>query len=190
MITYSRTDLIHWNFYISLEKDLENISRYIEFSSANEKTYSIELAKLLMATSSEIDVVLKMLCSLLQSRTRNIDEYRDCIQNKLHELINEEILIERFSMRMKPWLNWDNRSSINPTWWRSYNKVKHERNLNYPAANLKNTINALGALLIVLIHYYKKKENLSYKDTTRLLVPESSLIHLDNNYYNSYMLTE
>ena len=155
MITYSRADLIHWNFYISLEKDHENISRYIEFSSANETTYSIELAKLLMAASSEIDVVLKMLCSILQSRTQNIDEYRDCIQNRLQDLISEEILIDRFSMRMKPWINWANHGSLNPDWWRSYNKVKHERNLNYPAANLKNTINAVGALLIVLIYYYK-----------------------------------
>jgi hypothetical protein len=34
----------HWNYFLALEKDLETVSRYIEFSRDNLNTYSIELA--------------------------------------------------------------------------------------------------------------------------------------------------
>jgi hypothetical protein len=47
---------------------LENVSRYIEFIDANLDTYSIELAHLLLASSSECDVVFKELCALLSPK--------------------------------------------------------------------------------------------------------------------------
>jgi hypothetical protein len=190
MFTYTRKDLIHWNYYIALERDLENISRFIEFSSENETTYSIELAKLLMAASSEVDVVLKMLCKIKGVNAENINEYRDCVKLHYSEMINEEIYLDRFSMTSKPWINWDLSGGINPDWWKSYNNVKHERNINYSQANTKNTINAVGALLIVLIYYYKNKDNLSFKDVTRALNPHSSLINLKEEYYNAVLITE
>jgi hypothetical protein len=58
MIDVSKS-FIHWNYFLAIESDLENLSRYIEFIDTNFKTYSIELAHLLLASSSEIDVVLK-----------------------------------------------------------------------------------------------------------------------------------
>jgi hypothetical protein len=187
MISYSNSERIHWNYYIALEADLEKVSRYIEFSVENEKTYSIELARLLMTASSEVDVVLKMLCGIKQNRASNITEYHKCISENYPELITEEIFLNRFSMKMQPWINWQNIEN-NPDWWKSYNNVKHERNNNYFDANLKNTINSVGALLIVLLYYYKNKTNCSFKDTTRALQPDSSLIQLKDEYYYSFMI--
>ena len=45
---------LHWNYYIALEQDLAKLSRYIEFAEGNFSTYSIELAHLLLAASSEV----------------------------------------------------------------------------------------------------------------------------------------
>lgn len=38
---------LHWNYFLALERDLEVLSRYVEFANRNYKTYSIELAHLL-----------------------------------------------------------------------------------------------------------------------------------------------
>ena len=75
--------LLHWNYFLALESDLERVSRYIEFDKANFKTYSIELAHLLLAASSEVDVVAKTLCQRIDSKTKleNIDDYKKIIKN-------------------------------------------------------------------------------------------------------------
>ncbi|GEM_PF-733291 len=44
--------LTHWNYYLAIESDLENLTRYIEFHPDNFATYSIENAKLLMTATS------------------------------------------------------------------------------------------------------------------------------------------
>jgi hypothetical protein len=186
MLTYTRNELIHWNYYIALENDLENISRFIEFSKKNEKTYSIELSKLLMAASSEIDVVMKMFCSLLETREyRNIDDYRNCIINRCPDFIKEEIIISQYGLKYKPWSNWTSKNIKNPDWWKAYNNVKHQRNIFYHDANLKNVLNSMGGLLILLIYYYKCKSGNNFKDTTKNLIPYAKLLKINANYYFS-----
>jgi hypothetical protein len=55
--------LVHWNYFLAFDSDAEKLSRYIEFTKENEKTYSIELVRLLLSTASEVDVVAKLLCN-------------------------------------------------------------------------------------------------------------------------------
>ena len=184
----------HWNYFLAIEKDLENLSRYIEFSEANMKTYSIELTHILLAASSEIDVIMKQLCVLLdpEQKSDNINDYRSIIQTHLSSFINEEISIDRFGLTFKPWKNWA--GSENPDWWKSSNHVKHQRNTHFEDANLKNAINAVGALLLTVVYYYKfafSKESmgqLTFKDTTHQLQPEASFLRINANYYNFHLV--
>ena len=76
---------LHWNYFIALEQDLLKISRFIEFNKANYKTYSIELSHLLLASSSEVDVVMKALCNLLDTSKKHekVDHYRATIKDRL-----------------------------------------------------------------------------------------------------------
>ena len=76
---------IHWNYFIALERDLEVISRYIEFDNSNFGTHSVELARLLLSASSEVDVICKLICSIVSPGTKaeNIVEYRNIITNKI-----------------------------------------------------------------------------------------------------------
>jgi hypothetical protein len=188
MVVVSNTSFIHWNYFLAIESDLENLSRYIEFINANFKTYSIELAHLLLASSSESDVVLKQLCALLSpnERVENIDDYRKIIKSKLPEFINESIYINRYGISVKPWDNWN--GDNNPYWWSSYNKVKHERNVYFDQANLEHTISSVGGLLVTSYYYYKKlfeSESgaiLEPKKVTEKLKP-SEFVQLDSNYY-------
>ncbi len=185
----------HWNYFLAIEKDLEKISRYIEFSTSNLGTYSIELTHILLSASSEIDVLMKLLClSLDNSQScENINQYKTVIQNNLRSFTLEEFSIDRYGLNYKPWENC-NTGSTNPDWWRSYNNVKHERNQFFHEANLQNAINAVGALLITVVYFYKYAftneagHDVNLRQTTSQLRPESSFLLLNYNYYNPVLV--
>ncbi|MBN1184318.1 MAG: hypothetical protein JXB49_18655 [Bacteroidales bacterium] len=193
MITFT-TPKHHWNYYLALEKDLENLSRYIEFCNDNLQTYSIELTHLLLSASSEIDVIMKEICEILDStqNANNINDYRQIVKANLPDFVNEEIWLDRFSLSYKPWINWT--GETNPDWWRSYNNVKHQRNNHYNEANLQNTINAIGALLLTTIYYYKlsfSKEagnDINFLDTNRELQPNANFLRINEIYYYSTLI--
>jgi hypothetical protein len=65
-----RLPLNHWNYFLPLESDLKNISRYIEIHPKNFKTFSIGLTQLFLATCSEIDVILKEICKIVAVKQR------------------------------------------------------------------------------------------------------------------------
>ncbi|MCD9015194.1 hypothetical protein [Parachryseolinea silvisoli] len=179
----------HWNYFLAIERDLEQVSRYIEFTQDNLGTYSIELAHILLSASSEVDVVMKQLCELVapERPAETIDHYRPTIRAQLANLIAEPVYISRYGLEFKPWEIWSN--DVNPDWWRSYNKVKHQRNIHFNKANLQNTINAVGALLLTTLYYYtqvfslseKKKVNIQY--TTYSLEPQNSFLTANSAYY-------
>ena len=161
---------LHWNYFLALEKDLERVSRYIEFCTPNLQVYSIELAHLLFAAASEVDTVAKCVCKILDPKAEceNINDYRKVITKaegeetyppimvttgdgpKLkpehrHKLSELQVFIPHYSISVVPWESWE--EDKNPDWWHSYNHVKHQRNTSFHEATLGNAINALGGLL-------------------------------------------
>lgn len=191
-----KTQRLHWNYFLAIEEDLEKISRYIEFSEQNMKTYSIELAHILLSASSEVDTIMKQICKLFDPnlKVRNIDGYRNVIQLNLSSLIDEEFSIDRFGLKYRPWERWNN--DKNPDWWLKYTKVKHQRNEFFQEANLVNTINAVGALLIAQVYYYRlafSKEaemDLSFRETTHHLSPEATFVRMSEDYYCQHLVTD
>jgi len=186
-ILYERTK-IHWNYFLAIEQDFEFISRYIEFSEENNETFSIELARIIMSASQEVDVIMKGICSLLgNDRVNNIDQYRTVIKESMPDLIEEEVFISRFGMSSQPWINW--RGEENPLWWRANNKIKHQRTDHFKKANLKNAFNALGALLIVNLYFYKLEtenetgESQNWRKITSDLNSRDSFMKLKDEYY-------
>lgn len=144
---------IHWPYYLAFECDVESLARYIEFKESNYCTHSIELARLLLAASSEADVLLKEVCKLIDpsQRPQNIDQYKDIIRNDGGEWWNIRVESRRYGLQLNPWSNWA--GGDNPDWWWAYNKVKHERSNHFQQANLKNTLNSVAALLVLNIEY-------------------------------------
>ena len=186
---------VHWNYFLALERDMETLSRYVEFSQPNFGVYSIELAHLLFAASSEVEVVAKQLCQQAAPSMprRNINEYKAALLSAIPDLPDTEVVVPRYGLSFRPWDNW--RGPDNPDWWRSYNNVKHERDAHFHEATLKNALNALGALLILTFHYYSRHLSaagaapLGRKDTTIELVPESTLLRLQGDYYYETVVT-
>lgn len=149
----------YWQHFLALEADFAATSRYVEFSSQNFTTYSIEYAKLLLAVSSEIDVLCKVICEKLDSgaKRKNIDDYRACLTAH-SQIASEEVLIRRYNLSFKPWTDWA--SGKNPSWWGSYNNVKHQRDAHFPEANLENCANAISALFAIVLYCHKAEKSM------------------------------
>ena len=185
---------LHWNYFIALERDLEVVSRYIEFTTPNFDVYSIELAHLLFAAASEVDVVAKLVCQRVAPAAPrgNIDQYRTALLAAFPDLPTIQVYVPRYGLILTPWDNWSRQG--NPDWWRSYNNVKHERDAYFQEATLKNALNALGGLLILTYFHYSHSlaaagaARLSPKDTTLQLQPEPTLIRLPENYYYDHLV--
>ena len=194
MVIAANPAKLHWNYFLALEKDMEVVSRYIEFCDANFSVFSVELGHLLFAAASEVDVVAKLLCKQIQPEAprANIDDYKAVLKPAIPALPKTKIFVPRYGLEFKPWSNWA--GTENPVWWRSYNKVKHQRDAHFDQATLKNALNALGALLIVTFHYYSRKlaippkQVLDPKDATQQLDPESTLLRFHENYYYSHLI--
>ena len=192
MINASNSKL-HWNYFIALERDLDAMSRYIEFTTDNFEVYSIELAHLLFAAASEVDVVAKLLCEQVapEAKRDNIHHYRDTLMPSLPELATMQVSVARHGLVMTPWDNWG--TGTNPLWWGSYNKVKHERHSHFNQATLKNALNSLSALLVLNYEYYRHDIIAHTGDepepyhVTNTLKPDSTLLRLVGPYYSQYL---
>jgi len=146
----------HWQYFLSIESDLDATSRFVEFSKDNLSVYSVEFAKIFLSSSSEVDVVAKALCAKIDptSTYKNINNYRTTITAKYSKFHTIEITLPRFTLSFKPWEAWG--SSKNPGWWESYNDVKHHRGSSFHKANLKNTLLSVAGLFSLVLYYYQE----------------------------------
>jgi len=147
--------LLHWNYFLALESDIERLARFVEFTGNNFETYSIEMAHLFLAAASEADVVAKQLCLTLDvvSNAGNVERYRAVLRHYLPEMENSIVTIPRYGLDLQPWSNW--REDETPDWWKAHNKVKHQRDENFALANLKNVLNAMAGLFLLILYYYR-----------------------------------
>lgn len=180
---------IHWNYFLALESDLDATSRFVEFAEANFQVYSIEFAHILFAAASEVDVIAKLLCKHFEPTTKagKITEYKPILTRGIPQLAVSKVYVPRYGLTLTPWDEWS-RTVSSPRWWKSYNNVKHQRDLHFSSATLQNAINALSALLLLTFHYYqatlKKDGNaLTPKQVTGSLQPAASLLRLSENFY-------
>lgn len=158
--------LIHWRYFLSLERDVEELKNYIEISNENYKTYSIELFKVLLLACSEIDSVLRVLCKEVDPDTDYYDEttysgridlYKTTVTKHFPRVHETEVLVPGLNDPIKPWEEWQHINS--PAWWKDYNKAKHYRHSSYKSANLKNMLMAMSALMIVILYLYRHVKN-------------------------------
>jgi len=119
------------------------------------------MVRILLSSSSEVDVIAKLLCKRINpnSNPRNIIDYQNILSNSLEQFeiseINEIVVkIPRYGLTFQPWEQW-RFPNTSPSWWKAHTDVKHERNINFYQANLKNTLNSVAALFVLLIVYYR-----------------------------------
>lgn len=163
---------VYWAHYISLEKEFASTMRFVAIDPDNENTFSEAYSKLLLGIGSEVDVVLKEYCKMLQATfTGNkIDQYKTLIHSIKPNFCTQDVLVLKTEDKIQPWLAWSGtvveagNVINNPYWWKVYNKVKHERTEigtialetkeYYKFANQKYTMLALAGLYQVVIYMY------------------------------------
>ena len=104
MAIETKPSKLHWNYFRALERDLESLSRYVEFCEPNLSVFSMESAHLLFAAASEVDVLARCLCEVFKPEAprRNIDDYRSILLGSLPNLPRMAIAVPRYGMEFKP----------------------------------------------------------------------------------------
>lgn len=122
----------------------------MEFSEDNFGVFSKEYSKQLLSICSEIDIVFKQLCELVDNRQdrKNIIDYAKVLIN-YDGLTNAKVKFLLTQAECTPFDDWTETHS--PTWWKDYNLVKHNRieDENYKKGNLQNVYTALAALYVL-----------------------------------------
>ena len=174
----------HWHYFVALCQDFEKTTRFVELSPDNFSTYSIQFARIYLAIGSEIDVVAKLVCQQIDpsKSAKNIDQYRRTIVGKYPQFPTVEVRAEMAGIQFTPWADWG--SQKQPSWWTCYNDVKHERNRFFKSANLENTLNALGGLLVLTGYLY------SMELSNCSLGPSGNVITFANKYYSGVAMRD
>jgi hypothetical protein len=145
----------YWEFFLSIEDELAQTTRYVEFNEDHLKVYSIAFSRILLASASEVDVVTKEMCRIIgpAKEAERMNEYRPIILERFPNFPTMEIKIPRHTITMKPWQAWA--GGKNPPWWAAYNQVKHKRSAHYNEATLQNALGATMGLMCVLLYFYR-----------------------------------
>jgi hypothetical protein len=143
-----------WNYFLALDDDVGRLARYLEPTTGNYSSYSLELARILFVAASEVDVLSKRLCRKIDrnSKANNIRKYRETIFTQFPKIKDAIVEMPRFGLVLNPWEQWG--KNANPIWWSAYNNVKHHRNTHFSEANLKNALDVVGGLFILLLLFY------------------------------------
>lgn len=139
-----------WNYYTILESDCARLRNCIAFRKENMQTSSDEIIRQLMSVSAEFDNVSRKIIGSTSART-TISDYANWFLNSSNiKGINDVEISVRFTrLKLRPFKNWSNDQPGRLFWWESYNRVKHDRYLNYADGSLLNLLNALGALFFI-----------------------------------------
>lgn len=195
---------LSWKQYLALEADFAQTERYISFEEKNMRAYSQEYIKQLQAICGEIDVQCKQYCKVLDPsyNSDGIRSYANTILSNCPDIKNAVVICG--SLQLKPWEEWssdpvdpnngNNPLNVSPTWWRDYNKVKHERlelddngEFWYTHANLKNTLNALAALYVLCMNFYKDLAEAEGQQL-KLPMPNNNLLKYKDWQSGQYVL--
>ena len=147
----------YWNYYLLLEKKVINLQNYITFSANNGSCYSIEIMNLIINICCEIDVIFKIILGYELDKFKTISDYKKIYNKEGYEEIDDETLylIDNKDYKLIPFENFKP-DSESPVWWEAFDDLKHKRTISFNEANLKNLLNALGALYILEIYYFRK----------------------------------
>lgn len=174
---------MYWSQYILLEKEFISTLHFVTLDSGNENAFSQAYSKLILELGSEIDVVFKQYCNILDAgfKGRSIGKYRECINANNPDFITQDVKERTTGNVHNPWIAWNDSTLDAPFWWTAYNKIKHSRTSvgeidgkkqeYYKFANQKYTLLALAGLYQILVYtYYRIAANEDKKSLHRCQV--------------------
>lgn len=168
-----------WNYFLMLENDLDNTSRYIE-PSMQENVYSFEFAKLLILACTEVESVFKAICFAIEEKqvAGEIGTYKATILGKYPKIVDSEVNVKRLGKSIKPFNGWD----LGPlSWWDAYQSVKHSRGTHFSNATYINATTALAALYVLIFYL---------AEITGIEVENYNSKYIDSDYCCPHLICE
>jgi hypothetical protein len=151
---YSESPKYYIRAFQLIQKDLIELFDFIEPATGNLKCYSFRIHQLLARVCIEVESNFR---GILEENSYppkkkgywNMADYKKL--NKTHKLSFYKVKVPNFhgkeSVR-RPFKAWIKGSAL--PWYEAYNSVKHDRVNEFKSANLKNLLDAVCGLLVVL----------------------------------------
>lgn len=145
----------NWNYYLMLENDFINITRYIKLDKSNFKTFSDEIIKLLQSIGAECDLMFKKICNINLKQRASMNNYVQ-ILNDYPQIISEKIIVKSSDIVLQPFKFWKKTSPGKLEWWNAYNLIKHNREGNYKLGKFGNLLYSLAALYFLEMYFCRR----------------------------------
>ena len=152
----SKSGLNNLASYELLKNDLKLIFEFIEPCPENQAIFSHKIYELLLRACTEVESLCKQIFEANNKTAKNIIRFSDL--ESAMKLSSYSVNSYGFSYpefypfeKFKSTVPRDNRS---PVWYKAYNNVKHNRLENFSDASLKNVIEAVGGVYVLLVASY------------------------------------
>jgi len=152
--------------FLLIQNDLGRLFEFIEPAGENLPAYSYRTHELLIRTCIEIEANFKAILrentynpkdkngNAIPEKRWNIHNYR--IVNKTHHLSSYRVHVPIWAGSQgtfTPFAEWNAGQEL--TWYKAYNKSKHDRHDQFKLANLESLLNAVAGLLVLLSSQFR-----------------------------------
>lgn len=148
----------HWNFFRLLERDLEECFHFVAPVTEHYGVYSDRFARIILMACSELENAVRGFAKHTKHAVGK-DSFWTClgaVVSKYPSFSEMKIKIPRHNINLQPWSDYDPNDKTRLDWWDfGYNKIKHDRLSHPKAPTMSRAINSVGALFVILMHYYK-----------------------------------
>lgn len=144
----------YWESLALLVEDLRSSFRYVSPDSKHLAVYSLKYYELILRACTEFESLCKEKVSELKLSSKKVHDFNIRDYYKLEDYfqhkpsVTEIIFVLEKSIRFQPLSDWGKGHSL--SWYHDYNSVKHHRVSEFERANLKNALNSISALFIMI----------------------------------------
>lgn len=162
-------DFSIWHYFLALEADFHDLSRYVEIHENNFSVYSAELTKLILSSAVEFESVAKKLIREVNPclKKGNIADIKRSLLSLFPKFFKNRVSVDHYKVDLYPFKDWEGDSKLK--WWEAYKRLKHDRVKNYSEGTLKNAMDTLAALGVCSVYYFKVKYKFEHLTGTKLL---------------------
>lgn len=170
-----------------LVADLIKLFDYVEPCNANTDTYSHRIYELFLRASTELESNCKAILNAngyVQLGRMTMQDYSKInAASKLHEY---EVKFNTWSpipLVLSPFSEWNPANVSILTWYKNYNGVKHERNVNFHLANLDNLMNSVSSVFVILYSQFGINVFDPYQTVGSYTLEDDGYITTDNSLF-------
>jgi hypothetical protein len=147
------------HFFIALEKELESSFNYIEPDNANLSCYGAKFVILLNTIGIEFESLTKTLIKHKspEAKVGNIGDIKKNLLELFPNICTNQVEITRLNEIRTPFQGWNNDGKLD--WWSDFTDIKHNRINNFSRANLNTVLEAMSALVVIIIYLSRFRDN-------------------------------